>query len=119
MTTIEINGIPTDIPAGAIAYKYADPTEDARWLYSKDDVHDIEREDPSLIVRVALTVAYRLNCIDTDTPPAWMDIAKTAVPGAQDIGRCNWRVTADASKREAFEAALDADGDVLLWSYVA
>jgi len=52
MTTIEINGIPTNVPAGAIAFKHADPTEDACWLYSEDDVRDIEREDPSLIVRV-------------------------------------------------------------------
>lgn len=55
MTTIEINGIPTDIPAGAIAYKYADPIEGACWLYTEDDVRDVEREDPSLIVRVELT----------------------------------------------------------------
>lgn len=41
-----------EAPEGAVAYKYADPTEDACWLYSEDDVRDIEREDPSLIVRV-------------------------------------------------------------------
>lgn len=52
MTTTEINGEITTVPAGAVAYKYADPTEDACWLYSEDDVRDIEREDPSLIVRV-------------------------------------------------------------------
>lgn len=52
MTTIEINGIPTNVPAGAIAFKYADPTGSACWLYSEDDVRDVEREDPSLIVRV-------------------------------------------------------------------
>jgi len=41
-----------EVPDGALAYKHADPTEDACWLYSEDDVRDIEREDPSLIVRV-------------------------------------------------------------------
>ena len=52
MTTIKINGIPTEVPADAIAYKYADPTEDARWIYSEGEVEEIEREDPGLIVRV-------------------------------------------------------------------
>lgn len=54
MTTIAINGKSTPVPAGAVAYKYADPTEDARWIYDEDDARDIEREDPSLIVRVSV-----------------------------------------------------------------
>ena len=39
-------------PENAIAYKYADPTEDARWVYAEDDLRAIEREDPNLVVRV-------------------------------------------------------------------
>jgi len=35
-----------------IAWKYSDPTEDSRWIYTEDDLVAIEREDPSLIVRV-------------------------------------------------------------------
>ena len=54
MTTIEINGIPTEAPADAVAYKYADALQDACWLYSEDDVRDVEREDQSLIVRVSV-----------------------------------------------------------------
>lgn len=116
MTTIKINGIPTEAPAGAIAYKYADPTDGACWLYSEDDVRDIEREDPSLIVRVELTIAYSVNCIDSEAPAAWMDFAAKVTPGAQSDGRCAFRVIVDPSKREAFEAALDADHDVLTYS---
>jgi len=52
MSTIRINGIETAVPAGAIAYKYADPTEGARWVYEQSDLDDIRREDPSLIVGV-------------------------------------------------------------------
>jgi hypothetical protein len=50
--TIKINERDVQVPEGAVAYKYADPTEDARWLYSEDEVRQIEREDPGLIVRV-------------------------------------------------------------------
>lgn len=52
MNTIKINGVETQVPAGAIAYKYADPTEDARWVYDESDLADIRSEDPSLIVQV-------------------------------------------------------------------
>lgn len=50
--TININGAQTDVPVGAIAYKYADPVEDARWVYTQSDLDDISREDPSLLVMV-------------------------------------------------------------------
>jgi len=50
-TTITINGVATQVPSGAVAYKYADPTEDARWIYDEAEALEIEREDPSLIVR--------------------------------------------------------------------
>lgn len=36
----------------AIAYKYNDPTEGARWIYDEGDLADIRREDPSLIVEM-------------------------------------------------------------------
>ncbi len=48
--TIKINGVTTEVPAGAVAYKHADPTEDARWIYDANEARDIEKEDPSLIV---------------------------------------------------------------------
>lgn len=35
-----------------IAWKWADPTEDARFIYTEEEVEEIEREDPSLIERV-------------------------------------------------------------------
>jgi hypothetical protein len=37
-------------PAGAIAWKYADPVEDARWVTDQDDYDAIAREDPGLLV---------------------------------------------------------------------
>lgn len=36
-------------PEGAVAYKFADPTEDARWLYDLAEAERIALEDPSLI----------------------------------------------------------------------
>lgn len=52
MATIQINGTPTQVPAGAIAWKYADPTEAGRWVFEARDAEDIAREDPSLLVRL-------------------------------------------------------------------
>ena len=52
MTTIEINGTTTEVPAGAIAWKLADPTEDARWVYDEADLREIRSEDPGLLVMV-------------------------------------------------------------------
>lgn len=49
--TVIINGTPVAPPEGAIAYKYNDPIEDARWIYEEDDLQAIAAEDPSLIVR--------------------------------------------------------------------
>jgi hypothetical protein len=50
--SIQINGVATEVPAGAVAYKYADPIEDARWIYEESEVESIGCEDPSLIVVV-------------------------------------------------------------------
>lgn len=49
---IIINGKQIEVPVGAIAYKYADPTEGARWVYEQADLEDIRREDPSLLISV-------------------------------------------------------------------
>ena len=38
------------MPTRAVAYKHADPTEDARWVYDDDEAREIAREDISLIV---------------------------------------------------------------------
>jgi hypothetical protein len=40
------------VPAEAIAYKFADPTEGARWLTSDSEVDEIRREDLSLITDI-------------------------------------------------------------------
>ncbi len=48
--TMLINGTAVAVPDGALAYKYADPTEEARWVYDWDDLKAIRREDPSLLV---------------------------------------------------------------------
>jgi hypothetical protein len=39
-------------PEGAVAYKYADPTEGARWVYEQEDLAEIRSADPSLIVEL-------------------------------------------------------------------
>ena len=52
MTSITINGEAVEVPDGAVAYKYADPIEDAYWVYTDERAHEIAGEDPSLIVWV-------------------------------------------------------------------
>lgn len=42
----------TEVPADAVAYKHADPIEDARWIYDADEAREIAAEDPSLIAWV-------------------------------------------------------------------
>jgi hypothetical protein len=50
-----VNGEPVAAPKDAVAYKYADPIEDARWLINDDEVIEIKREDPSLVVPVEVS----------------------------------------------------------------
>ena len=59
--TIKINGVETDVPAGAVAWQYTSPVEEARWIYSEDEAREVERDDPSLIVWVGqlLSVFYK------------------------------------------------------------
>ena len=45
----QIGTVPTEAPA---AWKFADPTEDARWVYNEVEAQEIAAEDPSLIVEV-------------------------------------------------------------------
>lgn len=49
MASLKINGVTVVVPEGAIAYKYADPIEDARWVYDESELEEIRRADPSLI----------------------------------------------------------------------
>jgi len=53
--TAKINGELTPAPDGAIAWKYNDPTEDARWVTDQDEYEEIARIDPSLLVDVVDT----------------------------------------------------------------
>jgi hypothetical protein len=43
----------TPPPKGAVAYKFADPTEGARWVDDLDEAIEIHQEDPSLLRWVA------------------------------------------------------------------
>lgn len=52
----EINGKWVIAPKHAIAYKYADPTEDAKWLREDGEVNEVMSVDPSLIEPVAQCV---------------------------------------------------------------
>jgi hypothetical protein len=38
-----------EIPEGAIAWKLADPTEEARWVFEEHEERAIRREDPGLL----------------------------------------------------------------------
>jgi hypothetical protein len=46
---VNINGVATEMPTGAMAYKYADSTEGDRWVYDQGDLAEIKSEDPSLL----------------------------------------------------------------------
>jgi hypothetical protein len=46
---ITVNNEAMTVPTGAIAYKYSDPVEDARWVHDAADLDAIRREDASLI----------------------------------------------------------------------
>ena len=48
--SITINGTTLPLPSQAVAYKYADPIEGARWIYDEWEAREIEGEDSSLIV---------------------------------------------------------------------
>jgi len=52
MTDIKINGTTVAAPRDAVAYKYQDPVEEAKWIYDPEEAREIEREDPGLIVWV-------------------------------------------------------------------
>jgi len=47
-----INGEKVAAPADAIAWKYGDPTEDARWVYDEGDRDEIAANDPGLLAGV-------------------------------------------------------------------
>lgn len=64
--TIQINGEDIEVPSAAIAYKYADPTEGARWLTTEDEIREIEREDPSLIVHVPVEVSVQRGDVEVN-----------------------------------------------------
>jgi len=49
LKTALINGVETAAPAGALAYKYADPVSGARWVYGTEDAGRIAQEDPGLL----------------------------------------------------------------------
>ena len=60
MQTVLINGTAAATPTNAVAYKYADPTEDARWITDEREARKIASEDPSLIVWVDDILRHRV-----------------------------------------------------------
>lgn len=38
---IEIAGKPVPVPAGAIAYVFADPNHGFRWIYNREEARDV------------------------------------------------------------------------------
>lgn len=45
-----IEGEPTPVPPGAVAWKQTDAVEDACWLYDRAEAEAIEREDPGVVL---------------------------------------------------------------------
>ncbi|MFZ0217683.1 MAG: hypothetical protein WAM30_17275 [Candidatus Dormiibacterota bacterium] len=45
-----IDGEPTAVPTGAVAFKYDDAVESACWLFDAEEAEQIAREDPAVIV---------------------------------------------------------------------
>lgn len=87
MTTIQINGVTTEVPAGAIAFKYADPTEGARWVYDESDLADIRSEDPGLLVIARVRISD-----GTETVRASSIEEYAASYGFNESGEVNCRV---------------------------
>jgi hypothetical protein len=51
--SISINGTKVAAPDGALAYKHADPSGDARWIYDEVELLALLREKPSLVVVIS------------------------------------------------------------------
>ena len=49
---VVIDGEPTPVPQGAVAFKYEDAVEEACWLYDEAEAEQIARVDPSVVVWV-------------------------------------------------------------------
>lgn len=45
-----IDGEPTEVPEGAVAWKQTDALEDACWLYDEVEARAIERGDPGVVL---------------------------------------------------------------------
>jgi hypothetical protein len=45
-----IDGEPTEVPDGAVAWKQTDAVEDACWLYDEAEAQAIERDDPGVVL---------------------------------------------------------------------
>lgn len=45
-----IDGEPTPVPLGAVAWKETDAVEDACWLYDEAEAEAIDREDPGVVI---------------------------------------------------------------------
>lgn len=58
-------------------------------------------------------LTYTINAIDSDSPPEWLDLCKSATPGPQDSGRCRWTVTIAARHADRLERRLDQDDSVV------
>ena len=58
-----------------------------------------------------MSTTYTINATDSETPAAWMRLATSVTPGAQDSGLCRYTATTDNAS--ALEAALEEDVNVV------
>lgn len=106
-TTIQINGIETQVPEGAVAFKYADPTEGARWITDRNEASEIASEDPSLVVWAGNTEIEVGSIVTFDSDGALLsgtvleiagDAAKVAFGGSKE-----WIPVADLTEGDCSE----------------
>src|SRR5207302_1300183 len=62
--SITINGAKVAAPDGALAYKHADPSGDARWIYDEVELLALLREKPSLVVVISEEQAEQDDAVD-------------------------------------------------------
>ncbi len=107
-----INGTTISAPDNAVAYKYADPTEDARWVYDEREAREIENEDPNLIVWAAKTADEICEGLESSDPDGSQFADHSAEMIESHVPNGN-RVAYDgAAEVQAVAAERDTSGNI-------
>jgi hypothetical protein len=92
MGMVNINGVATEVPAGAVAYKYADPTEGARWITDRREAEGIIADDPSLIVWASADFhpTHTLDGVPVQVIDEGTEDGSSGVYTIADVARSAW-----------------------------